>query len=52
MKIYVVYILANQPRGTLYIGVTSDLKRRMKEHRLELIEGFTQKYNLKKIGIF
>jgi predicted GIY-YIG superfamily endonuclease len=33
MKIYVAYILSNKQRGTLYIGVTSDLKRRMIEHK-------------------
>lgn len=49
MKIYVVYILTNKPHGTLYIGVTGDLKRRMIEHRQGLIEGFTKTYDLKKL---
>jgi putative endonuclease len=49
MKIYVVYILSNKQRGTLYIGVTSDLKRRMIEHKKGLYEGFTKKYTLKKL---
>ena len=49
MKTYVVYILANKPRGTIYIGITNDLKRRMIEHRNELVEGFTQKYGVKKL---
>jgi len=49
MKTYVVYILANKPRGTLYIGVTNELKRRMAEHRFGLIDGFTKKYDLKKL---
>ena len=49
MKTYVVYILANNPLGTLYIGVTNDLKRRMNEHRLGLVDGFTKKYGLKKL---
>jgi putative endonuclease len=49
MKIYVVYILTNKPRGVLYIGVTGDLKRRMKEHRKDLLDGFTNKYKLKKL---
>ncbi len=47
MKTYVVYILANKPQGTLYIGITSDLKRRIIEHRNGLCEGFTQEYNVK-----
>ena len=49
MKIYVVYILANDPLGTLYIGVTNDLKKRMSEHKLGLVDGFTKKYGLKKL---
>ncbi len=49
MKTYVVYILANNPLGTLYIGVTNDLKRRMNEHKLGLVDGFTKKYGLKKL---
>ena len=47
MKTYVIYILANKPRGTLYIGFTNELKRRMKEHRSGVIDGFSKKYNLK-----
>ena len=49
MKTYVVYILANNPLGTLYIGVTNNLKRRINEHKLELVDGFTKKYGLKKL---
>jgi putative endonuclease len=49
MKIYAVYILTNNPLGTLYIGVTNDLKRRIQEHRLGIIDGFTKKYGLKKL---
>ena len=48
-KIYVVYILANKKNGTIYIGVTGDLKRRMIEHRNSLVEGFTQEYDVKKL---
>jgi putative endonuclease len=44
-----VYILASQPRVTLYIGVTSDLVRRVSQHRLGLQEGFTKKYNVKQL---
>ena len=49
MKIYVVYIITNKPRGTLYIGFTNNLKRRMIEHKLGLVEGFTKKYDLKRL---
>jgi len=49
MKTYAVYILTNNPLGTLYIGVTNNLKRRMNEHRLGLVDGFTKKYGLKKL---
>jgi putative endonuclease len=45
---YHVYILASNS-GTLYIGVTNDLARRVSEHKLELIEGFTKKYKCKKL---
>ena len=48
-KTYAVYILASQPRGTLYIGITNDLRRRMIEHRSGSVEGFTQKYNVKRL---
>ena len=39
-----VYILSSQPNGTLYIGVTSDLIKRMWEHKNDLVEGFTRQY--------
>ncbi len=52
MKNYYVYILTNKPNGTLYIGVKNDLARRMYEHRNKLINGFTKKYNLKKLIYF
>ncbi|MDR1614548.1 MAG: GIY-YIG nuclease family protein [Campylobacteraceae bacterium] len=41
-----VYILSNRPNGTLYIGVTSDLVKRVHEHKNHLVEGFTSKYDL------
>ena len=47
MKIYVVYILSNKRDGTLYVGVTNNLRRRMIEHRRGIVEGFSKKYNLK-----
>ena len=46
-----VYIVANEAR-TLYIGVTSDLQRRMYEHKSGAYEGFTKRYGLKKLVYF
>jgi putative endonuclease len=49
---YFVYILASAPNGTLYVGVTNDLVRRVSEHRLEEIEGFTREYGVKTLVWF
>jgi putative endonuclease len=46
MKQYYVYILASKKNGTLYIGVTNNLPKRVYEHKNNLIEGFTRKYNV------
>jgi len=43
---YYVYILASKKNGTLYIGVTNDLQRRIYEHKQDLIKGFTSKYKV------
>jgi len=48
-KIFYVYILSNKKRGTLYIGVTSNLLNRISQHKSKSIEGFTNKYNTKKL---
>ena len=49
---YFVYILANWDDSVLYIGVTSNLERRLYEHRNGLVEGFTKKYNVHKLVYF
>ncbi len=46
---YYIYILANKRNGTLYIGVTSNLIKRLYEHKNNIIEGFTKKYNIHKL---
>ena len=47
-----VYILASQPRGTLYVGVTSDLIQRVWQHKNNLAESFTQKYGVHTLVYF
>ena len=46
MKQYYVYILANKKNGTLYTGITSDLVKRVYEHKQKISVGFTEKYNI------
>ena len=46
MMIFYVYILASRKRGTLYVGVTNDLGRRVWEHREKLNDGFTKRYGV------
>ena len=43
---YYVYILASERNGTLYIGVTDNLVRRIWEHKHDLVKGFTEKYGV------
>ncbi|CCE10162.1 Excinuclease ABC, C subunit [Bradyrhizobium sp. STM 3843] len=47
-----VYFMTNRPNGTLHVGVTSDLVRRVFEHRSGLVEGFTRRYGLKRLVYF
>ncbi len=49
---YFVYILASRRHGTLYVGVTNDLVRRVFEHNSDVIEGFTKKYGVKTLVWF
>lgn len=49
---YYVYILASERNGTLYTGVTSDLIKRIKEHKDKSVEGFTQKYQVDQLVYF
>ena len=44
-----VYILASKRNGTLYIGVTSDLVKRIWEHKNNIVEGFTKRYNIHRL---
>ncbi|MDR1195754.1 MAG: GIY-YIG nuclease family protein [Endomicrobium sp.] len=46
---YFVYIMTNNMRGTLYIGITSNLVKRVYEHKTKVCEGFTNKYSLNKL---
>ena len=49
---YYVYILANRRNGTLYVGMTFDLMRRIYQHKNDLIEGFTKKYGVHTLVYF
>ena len=49
---YWVYILASRLGGTLYIGVTNNLVRRVYEHRMGLVDGFTKKYATHRLVYF
>jgi len=47
-----VYLLASKPYGTLYVGVTSDLVRRVFEHKTKAIPGFTSRYSVDRLVWF
>jgi putative endonuclease len=44
-----LYIMANRPNGTIYVGITSDLIRRVWQHRNGQVDGFTKRYGLKRL---
>ena len=46
---FFVYLLCSKPNGTLYVGVTSDLPKRMWEHKNKVVPGFTAKYGVDKL---
>lgn len=52
MKQPAVYILSSQRNGTLYVGVTSDLVKRVWEHKQNVVEGFTKKYHVHSLVYF
>ena len=52
MEAYFVYILASRRNGTLYVGMTNDLVRRVWEHKQDLVEGFTKKYGVHRLVWF
>ena len=52
MRSYYVYILTNQARGTLYIGMTNDLPYRVSQHRSKKIPGYTQKWRVHRLVYF
>ena len=51
-KIYAVYIMTNYSETSLYVGVTSNLPKRVWEHKNKVVEGFTEKYNVDKLVYF
>ncbi len=51
-KQYLVYILTNKHHTVLYTGVTSDLEKRVYQHRMKMVPGFTSRFNLYKLVYF
>ena len=52
MENFFLCIITNKPEGVLYIGITNELERRVREHKQKQIKGFTYKYNLDKLVYF
>jgi len=51
-RVFYVYLLASKPYGTLYVGVTSDLLKRIFEHKSKAVPGFTSRYGVDKLVWF
>ncbi len=51
-KRFYVYIMANKRNGTLYVGITSNLLKRVWEHKNKLVKGFTKKYNVESLVFY
>ncbi len=51
-KQYYTYIMSNKKNGTLYIGITSDLQKRVWQHKNKIMDGFTSKYDLTSLVYF
>jgi putative endonuclease len=49
MNTYFVYMMASKRNGTLYVGLTNNLIKRVYEHRTDIIQGFTKKYSIHKL---
>jgi putative endonuclease len=52
LKSYYVYILASKRNGTLYVGITNDLIKRVWQHKNDIAGGFTKKYQIHKLAYF
>ena len=52
MLSYYVYILASKKKGTLYVGVTNNIVRRVYEHKHKVVQGFTKKYDINRLVYF
>ncbi len=50
--VYCIYILASRKHGTLYIGVTNNLVKRIREHKDKIFEGFTKRYDITQLVYF
>jgi putative endonuclease len=49
IKQYYIYLMTNKNNTVIYTGITSDLKKRVYEHKAKLVKGFTKRYNIDKL---